>query len=727
MTFCWRYWYWKLTGASLSAISGAIVPTSFDCALAQITPDNTLGAESSVVTPSVVINGIPNDQINGGAIRGANLFHSFREFNVAAGRKAYFANPAGIENILSRVTGGNPSNILGTLGVSGNANLFLINLNGIIFGPNARLDIGGSFVASTASSLLLADGTEFSAKEPQTPPLLTVNVPIGLQFGENVRGILVQGQGQGLRENTELIDTLVGLRVQTDQTLALVGGDVKLSGGTLKTAGGRIELGSVAGPSLVRLSPVDKGWTLGYEGVQNFQDIQLSQQAAVDASGAGGGDIQVWGRRVTLTNGSQIEANTLRAEPGGTLTVTAVESMEAIGLSADGRFPSGLSTQVYPGAKGAGGNIYITAGSLSLTSGALLGASTSGQGDAGSVNIHAGSTVSFNGMSSDRRSSAAFSAVRAGAMGKGGDINITAGALAVKNGAALLASTRGQGDAGSVNIHAGSTVSFDGVSSNGFPSGSFSTVEPGASGKGGGINITTGSLSVTNGAELRVTTSGEGNAGNILVNARDFVALSGVAPFPGFENGKSGGFSSGLFTATEKGASSQGGELSVTTGTLRVSDGAVLSARSRSAFRGGNITVNANVLEVTGGGQLLTTARRSGDAGNITVNVTDRITISGSDPTFTDRFNQVAEVFGEEQAEFTIDPVDPASGLFASAAEESTGWGGNVRIETGQLNVRDRAQVTVSSLGSGNAGNLEVRAGLIRLDKQGAIGSMSPL
>jgi filamentous hemagglutinin family protein len=113
---------------------------------AQITPDNTLGAESSVVTSNVEIQGLPSDaqgqelkvlRIDGGAIRGINLFHSFQEFNIGEGGGVYFSNPQGIENILSRVTGTNHSEILGRLGVLGNANLFLINPNGIIFGAHA--------------------------------------------------------------------------------------------------------------------------------------------------------------------------------------------------------------------------------------------------------------------------------------------------------------------------------------------------------------------------------------------------------------------------------------------------------------------------------------------------------------------------------------------------------------------------------------------------------------
>ncbi len=211
---------------------GGLIASFGDCAKAQIIPDATLGAESSVVTPSVVINGLPSDQIDGGAIRGANLFHSFLEFNVDEGRGAYFRNAAGIENILSRVTGSNPSRILGTLGVSGgNANLFLLNPHGIIFGPNARLDIGGSFVASTANAFKFADGTEFSAKTAQTTPLLTISVPLGLQFGKNQSAPIVNA-GR--------------LEVKPEQNLGLIGGTV-VSTGQLSAPRGQVVVAAMNG------------------------------------------------------------------------------------------------------------------------------------------------------------------------------------------------------------------------------------------------------------------------------------------------------------------------------------------------------------------------------------------------------------------------------------------------------------------------------------------------
>ncbi len=200
MSTDWRAWLGKF--AIAIALGSVTVPCWESIVLAQIIRDETLGAESSVVTPDN-IKGIDSDHISGGAVRGNNLFHSFREFNIGEGKGGYFENPAAIKNIFSRVTGINPSEILGTLGVLGNANLFFLNPNGILFGPNARLDLRGSFLGTTADSIVFPDGKQFSATNPEAAPLLTVNVqqPIGLVFQDNSGEITVMGDGLGTRTN----------------------------------------------------------------------------------------------------------------------------------------------------------------------------------------------------------------------------------------------------------------------------------------------------------------------------------------------------------------------------------------------------------------------------------------------------------------------------------------------------------------------------------------------
>ena len=219
--------------------------------LTQTIPDNTLGEETSRVIP---INS-QSDRLEGGAIRGKNLFHSFQEFSIPEGRAAYFANPEAIENIFSRVTGGKASLIMGKLGVLGNANLFLINPQGIIFGANASLDLRGSFVGSTAPGIIFPDGSRFSAINPQTAPLLRVDVvaPMGLQFEGDPSGTIYNqanlevGKDLGLVggeivSTGQLLAQAGDIKIQATNNLILEGGVVGASGDVTLESGSILSL-----------------------------------------------------------------------------------------------------------------------------------------------------------------------------------------------------------------------------------------------------------------------------------------------------------------------------------------------------------------------------------------------------------------------------------------------------------------------------------------------------
>src|SRR4028118_961247 len=288
-------------------------------AIAQIIPDNTLGPESSRVV-SDTINNLPSDRIDGGATRGSSLFHSFGEFNIGEGRGAYFENPSGITNIFTRVTGGNQSNILGTLGVLGNANLFLINPKGIVFGPQARLDVRGSFLAATADSIVFNNGVEFSSANPQGSPLLTVNIPVGLRFRENPGAIINASSVTQVIEGTTIP---VGLAVPPAQTLALVGGDLIFNNGFASALSGNIQLGSVASPGVVRFNITPVGLGLDYTNVAKFGNIELSGLSAVTASGPGGGAIALRSGNVTLRDRSSLVSDTIGSMDGRGIKIEA--------------------------------------------------------------------------------------------------------------------------------------------------------------------------------------------------------------------------------------------------------------------------------------------------------------------------------------------------------------------------------------------------------------------
>jgi len=308
---------------------------------AQIIPDSTLPINSDVNLEQHRLI------IRGGTAVGSNLFHSFSEFNLEAGGGAYFTNPAGIENILSRVTGNNPSRILGTLGVLGNANLFLINPNGILFGSNAQLDLGGSFIASTANRLLFADGTEFSTISTQEPPLLTISTPIGLGLVNGSGGIRVEGQGHQLRalNFSPITDNSVGgLNVRTGRTIALIGGQIDLDGAILTALDGHIVLAAI-NEGEARFSTLQKG-EFYFQGVSQFDNINLTTRSTINASGSTGGIIEIWGKKVSLADGSVAFIQTVGFPLGDSLPQPGKISVQAklVGLTLLPRYKA-LSAQ----------------------------------------------------------------------------------------------------------------------------------------------------------------------------------------------------------------------------------------------------------------------------------------------------------------------------------------------------------------------------------------------
>jgi filamentous hemagglutinin family protein len=600
----------------------------------QINPDATLSTNVNNVSGGVyeITGGArPNDNIN--------LFHSLKDFSIQSGDTARFVHEQGIQNIITRITGGLPSQINGTIqtlinGTTniGNANLFIINPSGIIFDANAKLDIGGSFIGSTADSIKFADGTEFGAKNPTANPLLTISVPLGLQFGSNSNStITVNGSGNNFilnQNNSSLIRPQSQDKLQyvtpNGQTLALVGGNVVLDGGNITLPEGRVELWSV-NQGLVSL--VNRNGQLQLEPGQgiNYGNIELVKAASIDTSGNSAGSIQVRGRNITLQDGSVIVTDTLGNGTGGKLQVLASELLTIKGfvLNPNNQVYSGLLADVATGATGGGSNITIETHTLQVIDGGQISSGSFGVGNAGELNVKA-KDVQASGISAFGPSGL-FAPVALGATGNGGDLTIEAESLQVVDGAQIFTTTFGFGNAGEVNIQA-QDIQVRGGTARG-PSLIGSTAirippipEPIATflgagvGNGGNLNIEAGSLHVSDGGQIAASTSGSGNAGNLQVKA-DFVELVGLN-----QGGRSGLFAN----AIQK--NGNGGNIIVTTNQLTIQDGATISVSNfQSQGRvppgqgaAGNIEINAPVILLKNQSSI-TADTNAGDKGNITL------------------------------------------------------------------------------------------------------------
>ncbi|GBO51760.1 hypothetical protein APA_2631 [Pseudanabaena sp. lw0831] len=600
------------TFVALANFSAVFVP---EYTFAQITPDTTLPINSAVT-------GGPFFTITGGTTANTNLFHSFSQFSLINGETAFFNNLPAIENILVRITGNTISSIDGAINANGTANLFLINPNGILFGQNASLNIGGSFLATTANSVRFLDGTEFNANAntQTTSPLLLVSVPVGLQFNGTTNGAIAsQGLGVGLDYSPpDFLEIFrpgnPPLGVQSGRTLAFVGEDINLQGAKLTADSGRIELGSVAGSGFVAIAQTAGGWRLNYDNAPNLGNIRLEQASLVDTSGInGGGNIQVQGRQVSLNDGSALLSSSLGTGHGNEIFVRATELLSARGES-NAPFPSGIFTDTSSASSGNGSNITIATKRLEVTGGAQISAGVFGSGSAGNIKVNASDILLTGRSNSDFYASGIFSQVLNTAVtGNSGNITITTDNLQVLEGGSLTTNTFGIGNAGNLDITA-KNISLVGTPK--APTGITSAADIFSTGNGGILTITSDNLSIKNGAQVSVGTIGSGNAGNLLVNAKS-IDISGQV-----ERGRSGLFANAIF------GTGNGGDIVVNSDQLIVRDGGIISAsnfRSNSStFPGsgsvGNININSPSILLNNG--RISIDSLSGSRGNINLNST---------------------------------------------------------------------------------------------------------
>ena len=692
------------------------------CAIAPASAQ-TVGADTTVGTQ--VTPGPNRFTITGGTIEGNNLFHSFRDFSPQTWSAifdltdiSYAGSTNAVSTVFSRVTGSSVSDVNGSLQVIGGSNpdFFLLNPNGIIFGPNAQLNIGGSFVGSTAESIRFADGIEFSASSTAAVPLLTMSVPSGLQMGASSGGIQVNDTGYTALSALPLrIDSSSGLRVSPGKTFALVGSDITFTGGLVAAPAGRIELGSVQ-EGLVGLDPSQ--WALDYQNVQGFRNISLTSQSLLDASnfafgptgrpnvfGSQGGTIQLQGSRISAYDGSAALIQNFGNQSQGSLQVSASERIELVGKDVSNQVRSGFSTVNY-GAE-SGGSIGMFTQQLNLTGGAAVETATFGSGNGGHISVTARDAIQINrdatgsagGIRTYSYSSGTAGSVdvftgrltstsggissQANGSGNGGTVRMTAAQIRMMDGSSIASTALGSGNGGDVLVEA-DTIEMSGVDANFSPT----SITAGTinTGNAGSLTVNTRRLLVSEGGRIDSSTVASGNAGSVTVTASELVEVSGTVP--GSINPSLIISSANILdpalraTLAERGVfipevpSGASGNVTITTPTLTVSRGAQATVRNDGPGNAGTLTVAADAIYLRDRASL-TASTQEGSGGNIFLNARDVLLMRNGS-----RISAEARGVGDG-GNITI--MSPAIVAFENSdiiANAVRGDGGNIDIDT---------------------------------------------
>ncbi|MBD1868514.1 filamentous hemagglutinin N-terminal domain-containing protein [Cyanobacteria bacterium FACHB-471] len=670
-------------------MSGAFIPPSAEAQL-ELTPD-TAGdrTTNTIVTPvSTEI-----DIIQGGArpADGINLFHSFEEFNVPADRGIYFEAPNGVENIFSRITGSDPSDLLGTVGVIDpalnfdDANLFLINPNGILFGPDAILNVQGSFVGTTADAIGFGDRGSFSATNPELPSeLLTVNPSVF--FFNQLTAAPIQSTARDL-----LIPGRSGI---------FLGGDIVLNNSNIAALRNRLELGGVAGRGTVGINSNNGIFRLNFPTNTARADVSLLNGSAIGL--LVDGELVVNAHDLNLTNNSNIISG-ITPTPGFEAAQAGDITIHATGdITFSNR--SGVASGVL-GATGRSGNIQVTGQNLFLINGSIIGSLSAGRGDAGDVNVDIADTVSLSGRAPNNAASNITSVVGSDdefvGIGNGGDVNIQARRVLL-NDRASISSTNilAQGNAGNLRIRATDILRLTNLS----------RLETETSGRGSAGNIlieSTDQVILSSGSRISTATNGTGNAGRINIQANDRVLLNGADSL---------GNRSIIFASVNPAANAfrtrRAGNITITVenGPLTLNNGTYIDSNVEAGAVGigGNIFINAESLSLLNGSQIQSILREEDSASNT--------------PGAQGRTGNIAITTRDVFAARGLDRNGFSSGVFTSVGTGTLGDAGNIRLQTGSI-AFNAARITSETFGRGSGGNIGITANSITMLNGAQIGS----
>jgi filamentous hemagglutinin family protein len=680
---CWQFF-------AAYVVLPAFVPSVFGSSvvIAQVIPDRNLINRSSTSQNGNII------QIEGGTTAGSNLFHSFDQFSLTAGTIAYFNNGTTIQNIFSRVTGGSVSRINGTIRANGTANLFLLNPNGILFGPNAALNIGGSFFATTADRILFSGGAEFSAANPQASPLLSINVPLGLGFGANPGTIT--NRSRVTSPGFQGIPTQTGLQVAPGQTLSLIGGNILLNGGDLTAFGGQIELGSVGANSQVSLTSVGSSYQLDYQDVTTFRNIHLTDLAEVNTSGLGGGEIRIQGRNIILTGGASINSNTLGALPGRPIAINATESLQILGKTNRlGVYELDLAffdilvpirSVISSSTLGTGnaGPIRINTRRLIARDGGRIntGSNFTGSGDGASLTVNASESVEVSGwvrvrgngqnpflrnrLGFELNGVSSLATLTATPEGNAGNLVINTSRLLVDRGGVITSNTFTGGRGGRMTINA-TEIEVRGANPTGVVH-SVITSSSTTTGQAGDLTVNADRILLRQGGSIGSNVLDHGRGGILAINATESIEIRGE----GVEN-------TGLLADTS--GTGAAGNLTITTARLTVADRGEITVSGGNSGVAGDLRIEADEVRLESRGSLRASTN-VGSGGNITLSVPGSLTLRQRSLISARTQEEAEEANGGNvtiRAGFVVAVPSEDSDIIASAVE---GRGGNINIRT---------------------------------------------
>ncbi|HEU4686046.1 MAG TPA: filamentous hemagglutinin N-terminal domain-containing protein [Nitrospira sp.] len=678
---------------------------------------------------------------------GTNLFHSFGDFNVPNNNIANFLNNSGLptSNILGRVTGGNISNIFGTIQTTGfgNANLFLMNPAGFLFGPNASINVGGMVSFTSADYLRLSDGARFNAiPNANADALLSASPVAAFGFlGSNPGAITVQGSQ---------------LTVTPGQSLSFVGGNITVQSGTLSDGttvqpavltaqGGQINLASVASPGEVlagtlAYSPNVNGQSFGALGV-----INISEQSHIDASGNGGGTVLIRGGNLVLDNstisanvtgpgpllngaesigsgidiqvsqqaqilpGSLLETNVVgNATPSMTYGGTHIKAdrIEIIGdpsFNFDGPLIE-IHSDVASGSTGGNsGAIQLEGNSILLQDFVTLNSSTRGAGNAGNIILRTSGNLEINGSFIQTESDAP-------SPGNAGNIELSSaqGSILMTNAPFITSqAVNSTGNAGTILVKApNGDVLLAGVPNDATLIGALFTAIRGTGGTGGsgGIQITANNLTVQN-----ATIGGDNlsplRPGNIVINLVGTLSLDSQSVIE--TSGRSGG--------------APASDLTITAHDVLLTNNSGLFTNTFSSGAGGLLNVFTETLQLTNGGSLTSGSHIQSDGLGLPSGPGGAVLVQGLagpahsiliDGNGSGIFTNTEGTGAGGNANILAQSVTIQNGGTISAATTGTApsaVGGNIAISTGHLNMNTGGTITASTTGPGNAGNVTIQ------------------